>query len=114
MQALKLLVIGMGIVVAVATAALVTVIVHRAGQLGGGSATTVTAGPGAADRRPIMVPAGFRVAATELSGDRLLVRLEGREPGGSSDEIRLLVLDLGHDNARRTLRLILPPAEGAR
>jgi hypothetical protein len=113
MQALKLLVIGMGVVIAIATAALVTVIVHRAGQPGGGNATTVTAGSGVSDR-PIVVPAGFRVVTTELSGDRLLVRLEGREPGGSSDEIRLLVLDLGRDNARRTLRLILPPAESGR
>ena len=100
MRTLKLLVIGMGILIVGATVALVTVIVHRAGQLGANAPQTVN--------QPIAVPPGFRVAATELSGDRLLVRLEGREPGASGDEVRLMVLDLDHNTAARTVRLVLP------
>ena len=100
MRTLKLLVIGMGILIVGATAALVTVIVHRAGQLGANA-------PQAA-HQPIAVPAGFRIVATELSGDRLLIRLEGREPGTSGDEVRLLILDLDHNDAPHTVRLMLP------
>lgn len=100
MRTLKLLVIGMGILIVGATAALVIVIVHRAGQL--------SAGPPSAAAQPIAVPAGFRVVATELSGDRLVVRLEGHEPGMSGDEVRLLILDLDRNNAPRTVRLMLP------
>ena len=100
MRTLKLLVIGMGILIVGATAALVTVIVHRAGHLG--TNTPQSANP------PIAVPPGFRVTATELSGDRLLVRLEGHEPGTSGDEVRLLVLDLDHNDAQHTVRLMLP------
>ena len=100
MRTLKLLVIGMGILIVGATAALVTVIVHRAGQFGANAPQTAN--------QPIVVPTGFRVAATELSGDRLLVRLEGRELGASGDEVRLLILDLDHNNTSRTVRLMLP------
>lgn len=106
MRALKLLVFGMAIVIVVATAALVTIIVQRAGKLS-------DAGTAATDR-PIEVPAGFRVTATELSGDRLLVRLEGRAPGAASDEIRLLTVDLDRGNAQRIVRLVLPPAGESR
>lgn len=100
MRTLKLLVIGMGILIVGATAALVTVIVHRAGQLGANAPQSAN--------QPIAVPAGFRVAATELSGDHLLVRLEGREPGTTGDEVRLLVLDLDRNSAPHTVRLMLP------
>lgn len=105
MRALKLLVIGMAVVIVVATAALVTIIVQRTGTL---------RAPAAAPDRPIAVPLGFRVTATELSGDRLLVRLEGREPGSATDEIRLLTIDLDRGNAPRIVRLIVPPAEQGR
>lgn len=105
MRTLKLLVIGMGLVIVVATTALVIVIVQRAGHLG-------VPEPIAADR-PIAVPSGFRVTATELSGDRLLVRLEGREPGASGDEIRLLTVALDRGNAQRTIRLMLPASAEA-
>jgi hypothetical protein len=112
MRALKLLVIGMGVAIVVATAVLVAVIVDRAGKLGDRAArdtkpdTTpdTTTGRDAA----IAIPPGFRVAATELSGDRMLVRLEGREPGAANDEIRLLVVDVDASGRQRTLRLILP------
>jgi hypothetical protein len=103
MRTLKLLVIGLGIVIVVATAALVTIIVQRAGRLG----ASHTAG---ADS-PIAVPPGFRIVGTDLSGDRLLVRLEGRAPGADSDEVRLLVVELGGGNGTRTLRLMLPRVE---
>jgi hypothetical protein len=104
MRALKLLVIGMGVAIVVATAVLVAVIVDRAGKLGDKGARDMTNGGDA----PIAVPVGFHVAATEISGDRLLVRLEGREPGAASDEIRLLVVDVDASKPRRTLRLLLP------
>ena len=100
MRTLKLLVIGMGILIVGATVALVVVIVHRAGQLS--TNTPQSTNP------PIAVPAGFRIAATELSGDRLLVRLEGHEAGAANDEVRLLILDLEHNNSPRTVRLMLP------
>lgn len=100
MRTLKLLVIGMGILIVGATAALVTVIVHRASQLSGSAPQAAT--------QPIAVPAGFHVAATELSGDRLLIRLEGRDPGAVSDEVRLFILDIDRNNAPRTVRLMLP------
>jgi hypothetical protein len=106
MRALKLLVIGMAVVIVVATAALVTIIVQRAGTLRAPAAATAD--------RPIAVPLGFRVTATELSGDRLLVRLEGREPGAAADEIRLLTIDLDRGNAQRIVRLIVPPPEQGR
>ena len=100
MRTLKLLVIGLGILIVGATVALVTVIVHRAGQLSANAPQAIN--------QPIAVPEGFRIAATELSGDRLLVRLEGREAGASGDEVRLLILDIDHNNSPRTVRLMLP------
>jgi hypothetical protein len=96
MRALKLLVIGMGVVIVLATAAIVTIIVHRAGKLGDSVASRDAV---------IQIPNGFRVAATQIEGDRVLVRLEGREPGTSTDEIRLLVVDLDSSGRHRTLRL---------
>jgi hypothetical protein len=106
MRTLKLLVIGLGVVIVVATVALVTIIVQRAGRL---EASNTAGADG-----PIAVPPGFRIAGTDLSGDRLLVRLEGRAPGADVDEVRLLVLDLGGSNRQRTLRLMLPRAEAPR
>lgn len=106
MRALKLLVIGMAVVIVIATAALIAIIVQRAGE-------RAASGPVVADR-PIMVPDGFRVTSTDLSGDRLLIRLEGREPGASADEIRLMTVELDRGGAARTVRLMLPRAEGAR
>jgi hypothetical protein len=103
MRALKLLVIGMGLAIVVATAVLVAVIVDRAGKLGERAS---------ARDASITIPPGFHVAATEISGDRMLVRLEGREPGAATDEIRLLVVDFDSSARQRTVRLMLP--EGAR
>lgn len=102
MRALKLLVVVMGVLIVAGTAAIVTVVVERAGKLGR---------PAAGGERPVPVPAGFRVTSTELSGDRLLVRLDGRAPGAASDEVRLMVFDLAHGASVRTVRLTAP--EGA-
>ncbi|HTI85634.1 MAG TPA: hypothetical protein VL966_03445 [Alphaproteobacteria bacterium] len=110
MRALKLLVIGMGIAIVVATAVLVAIIVERAGKLGERGpreASTVRPTSTVSDA-PIAVPPGFHVAATEISGDRVLVRLEGREPGAASDEIRLLIVDVDPSKPQRTVRLLLP------
>jgi hypothetical protein len=92
MQSLKLLVIGMGVFILIATAALVTVIVQRAGKLA----------PVQAQETPISVPDGFHIVSSEISGDRLLVRLDGQ------DETRLIVVDLAHGDAQHTVRLTLP------
>lgn len=102
MRTLKLLVIGMGILIVVATAGLVTVIIQRAGRIGGGVQ---------AQDRPIQVPDGFHVVSTEISGDRLLIRLDGREPGFGSDEIRMIVVDLSHNDAQHVVRLTVPRKE---
>jgi hypothetical protein len=105
MRTLKLLVIGMGIVIVVATAALVTIIVQRAGKLASGPAASRTA-----EAPPIAVPEGFRVVATEIAGDRLLVRLDGRAPGAANDEVRLMTVDPDRGTVERTIRLVLPSA----
>jgi hypothetical protein len=105
MRTLKLLVIGLGIVIVVATAALVTIIVQRAGKLASGQAVSRTA-----EAPPIAVPEGFRVVGTELAGARLLVRLEGRAPGAANDEVRLMTVDLERGTVERTIRLVLPAA----
>ena len=102
MRTLKLLVIGMGILIVVATAALVTVIVQRAGRLGGSAQV---------QNRPIPVPEGFHVVSTEISGDRLLVRLDGHQSESGSDEIRLIVVDLSHNDAQHIIRLTMPSTE---
>jgi hypothetical protein len=110
MRTLKLLVIGMGIVIVVATAALVTIIVQRAGKLASGSASSPAVSRSTGEAPPIAVPEGFRVVGTELAGDRLLVRLEGRAPGAANDEVRLMTVDLERGTVERTIRLVLPGA----
>jgi hypothetical protein len=92
MRTLKLLVVGMGVIIVIATAALVTVIVQRAGKLA----------PAQAEEKPIVVPDGFHIVGSELSGDRLLVRLEGQ------GETRFVIVDLAHGDAQHTVRLTLP------
>jgi hypothetical protein len=101
MRTLKLLVIGMGVIIVIATAALVTTIVQRAGRLGG----TVQA-----QDKPIAVPEGFHIVSTEISGDRLLVRLDGAEPGAGA-ETRIIVVDLAHGDAQHIVRLMAPRRE---
>jgi len=97
MRALKLLVIVMGVLIVAGTVTIVTVIAERAGKLGQTAASS---------DQPVSVPAGFRVAATEISGDRVLVRLEGSEPGAAGSEVRLLIFDLAHGASLRTIRLL--------
>lgn len=102
MRTLKLLVIGMGVVIVVATAVLITVIVQRAGKLGSAQPATAQSATVPSEEKTISVPEGFHVAGSEISGDRLLVRLEGQ------GEIRLVVIDLAHGDAQHTVRLTLP------
>lgn len=96
MRALKLLVVAMGVLILTATAVLVTIVINRAGQLGGSTQAD----------RTVSVPQGFHITATDLSGDRLLVRLEGHAPGEAGDEVRLMVFDLAHGASVRMVRLV--------
>jgi Family of unknown function (DUF6476) len=68
MRALKILVVVLGVLLVAGTAALVMAIVARV-QHG-----PLTAASGAAPRLATL-PAGSRVLAAELAGDRLLVRV---------------------------------------
>lgn len=85
MRVLKVLVVGMGIVIVVATVVLVTIIIQRGMHLGQsgttaektppGSATAASVPPGSAPvTRSLALPAGARVQETRLSGDWLLLR----------------------------------------
>ena len=67
MRALKVLVVVMGVALVAGTVALVAALVLRAER--GGSATAATEPLHAA------LPAGSRIVATELEGDRLVVRV---------------------------------------
>jgi hypothetical protein len=106
MRTLKLLVIGMGIVIVVATAVLITVIVQRAGKIVTAQPATNQPVVAVADKA-ISVPDGFHVVSSELSGDRLLVRLDGHGANGQG-EIRFVVIDLAHGDAQHIVRLTLP------
>jgi hypothetical protein len=69
MRSLKLLVVVMGVLLVGGTVALVAAVVMR----GRSGAVAALARPPAAT--VVALPAGARVVATEMSGDRLLVRL---------------------------------------
>ncbi|MGE5538069.1 MAG: hypothetical protein ACM30I_05600 [Gemmatimonas sp.] len=102
MRALKLLVIGMGVLIVVATTALVAVIVNRAGKLAESSVRSEV---------PLAIPAGFHLVSTDVAGNRLVIRLEGRAAEATADETRLLIVDLDRPDRARIVRLV---SEGAR
>ena len=89
MQALKALVIFMGVLIIAGMVLLVYGLVTRTGdgETGSGGAPAA-AGFGALD---LAVPAGCSIAGSELSGNRLVVRLEGLAERGCQ---QLVVLDL--------------------
>jgi Family of unknown function (DUF6476) len=70
MRALKVLVVVMGVALVAGAVALVAALVLRAER--GGSAA---AGGGIAEPLHAALPAGSRIVATELAGDRLVVRV---------------------------------------
>jgi Family of unknown function (DUF6476) len=75
MRALKVLVVVMGVALVAGAVALVAALVLRAER--GGSATAAAAGSGSGSAEPLhaALPAGSRIVATELAGDRLVVRV---------------------------------------
>jgi hypothetical protein len=83
MRALKLLVVGMGVLLVLGTAALVWAVVYRVNHRP----------PPMAAARPgttvIDLPPGARVESSEVAGDRLVLRLAMPDGGG-----RLLIFDL--------------------
>ena len=105
MRALKILVIVMAVLLVGGSAALVTAIIARVGR-------APPAGPSAALERvgPVSValPPGARIAATELSGDRVLVRVLLAEGG---EELMLFDAQTGAPVATIELRAAVPAAE---
>lgn len=82
MRVLQAAVILMGVLILGGTAAVVAIIVHRAGAPRP-TAPAAVAGPVLLDE-----PAGSRIAASALAGERLLLQLAGGGPD------RTVVLDL--------------------
>jgi hypothetical protein len=93
MRALKGLVIGLGILIAIGlTVVLVTVF----DRMGTSSGTATVAGPGASvafGDVKIALPAGAKVLRTEVSNGRLIVHLSAGTPG-TPGGVRVLVIDL--------------------
>ena len=80
MRALKVLVIGMGILIAAAVVTIVITLYNR-------STVSTAAGPWT---RTVTLPAGVQVADYRIDGQRMIVRVTA---AGQPD--RLLVVDLG-------------------
>jgi hypothetical protein len=72
MRALKVLVVVMGVALVAGAVALVAALVLRAERAG---SATAAAGGGNAEPLHAALPAGSRIVATELEGDRLVVRV---------------------------------------
>jgi hypothetical protein len=77
MRFLKVLTIGMGVLIVVATTVLVILIARRIGGVGPGPASVAVL---------LDEPAGTRIAGIASAGDRLAVRLQG----GGSDRVVLV------------------------
>jgi hypothetical protein len=88
MRALKLLVVGMGVLLVLGTGALVWAVVYRVNHPRPSPVTASKAGTTVID-----LPPGGRVESSEVAGDRLVLRLA--LPDGSG---RLLIFDL-HNGA---------------
>jgi hypothetical protein len=105
MQALKALVIVMGVLIVAGLAVVVVTIYNRM------QARTSTAGPTAEggelpafDRATVPVPAGCRVAGLQSAGDRLLLQLAG--VAGCE---QILVVDLRSGRLLGRLDLVATP-----
>lgn len=95
MQALKVLVIFMAVLIVAGMALLVYGLVTRTGGEGGGSTGLLGEGSGGsggpAASLDLPVPEGCRIAGSELAGDRLVIRLDGL---AERDCQQVLVVDL--------------------
>lgn len=104
MRALKVMVYVMGVLLVLGTAALVVAVVakvnHRLPSLS--STTATTSVPRMSD---IALPAGARIVATEISGDRLIVRA-ALANGGEE----FFIFDLASGARTATIRLQPKPA----
>lgn len=100
MRALKLLVVVMGVILAAGTIALIAAVVIRVRN---GSVASVER---ASASTAVALPAGARVAATEMAGDRLLVRVTLPQGGE-----QLLVFNLS--TGARVATIELRPADAA-
>lgn len=91
MQALKFLVIGMGVLIFVLLGVVVFAMVQRMGGAGPGEGDG-EAGPGFGEVR-VEIPPGCRIAAAEPQGEaRIVMRLDG---GPSCDQILILDAESG-------------------
>lgn len=94
MQALKLLVIFMAVLIVAGMALLIYGLVTRTGG-GEGDAGRIAwgggSGGGPAASLDLPVPEGCRIAGSELAGDRLVIRLDGL---AERDCQQVLVVDL--------------------
>lgn len=97
MQGLKILVVVMGVLLVLGTAALVVGIVYKVNHRTAPALASSTIGP-----TSIALPLGARIEATELSGDRLVVRVALADGG-----VELIVFDL-RNGARLTTIDLLP------
>ena len=93
MQALKALVIFMGILIMAGMALLVYGLVTRTG---GGDGTRAEGDSGVPMNVPfgeveLALPAGCAIAGSELTGDRLVIRLDGQAERGCQ---QLVIVDL--------------------
>lgn len=93
MRALKLLVIGMGVVLVLGTIALIVAIANRIEHPRASPATPTAS-------TAIDLPAGAKVSATEVSGDRLVVQLA---LSGGGEELLIFNLATGAQVANVTL-----------
>ena len=104
MRALKGLVIGLGILIAIGlTVVLVTVFNRMCTPAGTSAGTVAVAGPGApvafGDVK-ITLPAGAKVLRTEVSNGRLIVHLSPGQGGA-----RVLVIDLASGKQLGTVEI---------
>jgi hypothetical protein len=97
MRALKVLVVVMGVMLVGGTALLVAAIVDRASR----RTAQIAAPPGRGFERTVAtLPAGARVLAAELAGDRIMVRLALAEGGEA-----LMLLDAASGAPLGTIEL---------
>ena len=94
MRFLKALVIGMGVVIVVATTVLIVLIVHRL------TGPRVALPPVAAGPAMLDEPSGTRIATIVAVGDRLAVQLQG----GGPDRVLLVDPQTGSVVGRLALR----------
>lgn len=101
MQGLKVLVVVMGVLLVLGTAALVVGIVYKVNHRTATPSASTPASPIAVPTS-ITLPAGARIEATEMAGDRLLVKAALADGGAE-----LILFDL-RNGARLTTIDLLP------